>query len=71
MKTIVKRMKRPTPKFFKQVRNVSVILAGISAAVLTAPVTLPAVFIQIAGYLAVAGTVAGSISQTAVKYERK
>lgn len=64
-------MKRPTPHFFKKVRNVSMLLAGISAAVLTAPVALPAVLIQIAGYLAVAGAVAGSISQTAVKYERK
>lgn len=70
MKKILKRAKRPTPKFFKQVRNVGVTLAGVSAAILAAPVALPAIFIKIAGYLAVAGAVAGSVSQTAVKYER-
>jgi hypothetical protein len=71
MKAVMKRMKRPTPRFFKKVRNVSVSLAAISAAILAAPVALPAVLINIAGYLAVAGAVAGSVSQTAVKYERK
>jgi hypothetical protein len=37
--------------------------------VLAAPVSLPAIVLKIAGYLAVAGSVAGGISQTAVKGE--
>ncbi|TWI83249.1 hypothetical protein IQ13_1357 [Lacibacter cauensis] len=70
MKKILKRAKRRTPKFFKQVRTIGVALAGVSAAVLAAPVALPAVLIKVAGYLAVAGAVAGSVSQTAVTNER-
>ncbi len=69
--TIVKRVKRRTPRFFKKVRNISVILAGAGASILAAPVALPAVLIKIAGYLAVAGAVAGSVSQTAVTNERE
>jgi hypothetical protein len=69
--TIVKRVQRRTPVFFKKLRNISLLLTGISASVLAAPVVLPAVLIKIAGYLAVAGAVAGSVSQTAVTNERK
>jgi len=71
MKTIVDRMKKPTPGFFKKVRNVGIAVAAIGTAVLTAPVLLPAILIKVAGYLTVAGTVIGGVSQTAVKNERK
>lgn len=71
MNTLIKRMKRRTPKFFKKLRNAGITLAAISAALLTAPVALPAVVIKLAGYLAVAGTVAGTISQTAVTNEKQ
>jgi hypothetical protein len=71
MKKILKRAQRPTPRFFKKVRNIGVALAAISAAIFAAPVALPAVLIKVAGYLAVAGAVAGSVSQTAVTNERK
>jgi hypothetical protein len=70
MNKILKRAKRRTPKFFKQVRNAGVAMAAVSAAILAAPVALPAVLIKVAGYLAVAGAVAGSVSQTAVTNER-
>jgi hypothetical protein len=62
-------MKAPTPKFFKKVRNIGLILAAVSATIISAPVALPAVVVQIAGYIAVAGSVAGAVSQTAVKPE--
>ena len=71
MKNIVQRVKSPTPKFFKKVRNISLALAAIGTTLLTAPVSLPAVVIKIAGYLAVAGGVAGTVSQTAVKSEKE
>lgn len=66
---IAERVQSPTPKFFKKVRNISLALAAVSATILAAPIGLPAVLIKIAGYLAVAGSVAGTISQTAVKGE--
>ncbi len=71
MNKIIKRMNRPTPNFFKKMRNVGLTIAAISTAILTAPVALPAILVQLAGYLAVAGGVMSSVSQTAVKMEKK
>jgi len=64
------RMKKPTPKFFRKLRNVGVSLAAIGGTILAAPVALPVVLLKIAGYLAVAGGVMGTVSQTAVKREK-
>ena len=64
-------MKKQTPKFFRTVRNVGLTLAAVSAAILGAPVALPAILIKVAGYLAVAGAVTSAVSQTAVKHERE
>ena len=64
------RLQAPTPRFFKKIRNIGLGLAAASATILAAPVALPAVLIKIAGYLAVAGGVAGTVSQTAVKGEQ-
>jgi hypothetical protein len=66
---LAERVKSPTPKFFKKVRNIGLALAAVSASILAAPMALPAIVIKIAGYLAVAGSVAGTISQTAVEGE--
>ena len=66
---IKQRIKSPTPPFFKKIRNIGLAIAAIGTTVLAAPVSLPAIVLKIAGYLAVAGTVAGGISQTAVKGE--
>lgn len=66
---LAQRIKSPTPKFFKKLRNIGLGLAAISATIMAAPVSLPAIVIKIAGYLAVAGGVAGTISQTTVEGE--
>ena len=71
MRSVIKRMRRPTPGFFKKLRNAGLFLSAVSAGVFAVPVGLPVVITQIAGYLAVAGTVASAVSQTAVKHERK
>ena len=71
MRTVLKRMKRTTPMFFRKLRNAGLFLSAVSAGVFAVPVGLPVFITQIAGYLAVAGTVASAVSQTAVKYERK
>ena len=63
------RVQAPTPTFFKRLRNIGLILAAISGTLVAAPVALPAVVIQIAGYLAVASSVASAVSQTAVEGE--
>jgi hypothetical protein len=67
--SIQERMQSPTPPFFQKLRNLSVLLVAVSGALLTTPVILPAVIVKVAGYLAVAGTVAGAVSQAAVSQE--
>lgn len=63
MRKLVKRMKEPTPPFFRKIRNIGVVIASVSGAILAAPVALPAALATAAGYLAVAGAVAGAVSQ--------
>jgi hypothetical protein len=67
---IIKRAKAPTPKFFKKVRNIGLILVSISGTLLASPVTLPLVITKIAGYLALAGSVASAVSQVTVKEDQ-
>jgi hypothetical protein len=69
MKTTIERLKAPTPKYFKQLRNLGLILATIATTVAAAPVALPVIVIKIAGYLAVASGVVSAVSQTAVEGE--
>ena len=71
MSNIINRMQESTPKFFRILRNIGVTLAATSTAIISAPVVLPAIIIQIAGYLAVAGSVMGIVSQAAVKHEEE
>jgi hypothetical protein len=63
---LLERAVSPTPTFFQKLRNIGLALAAISAAVMTAPVALPAIVTTIAGYLAVAGTVLSGVSQITV-----
>lgn len=69
MQKVINRMQGSTPKFFQLLRNIGVTLAAVSAAVFASPVHLPALVTDIAGYLAVAGSVMGAVSQTAVLNE--
>lgn len=70
-KNILERMKAPTPKFFKIVRNVGLALAAAGGAIIAAPVALPAIVITVGGYLVVAGTVATAVSQAVIEGPEK
>lgn len=61
--SILDRFLSPTPSFFKKIRNIGLVLVAVSGVILTAPVSLPAVVLQAATYVAVAGTVATTVSQ--------
>jgi len=63
---LIERVQSPTPKFFKKLRNIGLILGATSAAILAAPVALPVAVVSVAGYLAVACGVISAVSQTAV-----
>jgi uncharacterized membrane protein HdeD (DUF308 family) len=66
---IIKRVKAPTPKFFKVLRNIGLALAAIGGTVLAAPIALPVVVTSIGGYLAVAGGVVSAVSQLTTSTE--
>ena len=60
---VIKRVKSPTPKFFKVLRNIGLVLAAVGGTILAAPVALPVVITTIGGYVAVAGGVLSAVSQ--------
>jgi uncharacterized membrane protein HdeD (DUF308 family) len=66
---LIDRLKSPTPKFFRVLRNIGLVLAAVGGALLAAPVALPAAVITVAGYITVAGGVMTAVSQTAVDGE--
>ncbi|QNL48959.1 hypothetical protein H8S90_19715 [Olivibacter sp. SDN3] len=63
---VIERAQAPTPKFFKTLRSIGLIVAAMGAAIATAPVALPAAIVTIGGYLTVAGGVLSAISQVTV-----
>lgn len=67
MNQLFKRLKSPTPKFFKKLRNASLILGAIATGIMTAPVALPTFVISFAGYLLVGSTIAAGVSQLPVE----
>ena len=63
MKKIVNRATAPTPKFFKVLRTVGLVLAAVGGTILAAPIALPVLVTTIGGYMAVAGGVLTATSQ--------
>ena len=68
---LIERYQKPTPKFFKTLRNIGIALATAGGAIIAAPISLPAIVITVATYLTVAGTVATAISQAVVSDDKK
>ena len=60
---IIKRVKSPTPNFFKVIRIIGLVLAAVGGTILAAPVALPAIVVTVGGYVAVAGGVISAVSQ--------
>ena len=68
---IIQRVVAPTPRFFRKMRNIGLILAAISTTIVTAPIALPAAVIMIAGYAAVGSAVLSAVSQVTVITEER
>ena len=66
---VVERALAPTPKWFKILRTVGIVLATIGGTIIAAPVALPAGLVSAAGYLVLGGSIISVVSQTAVKAE--
>ena len=60
---LIKRAKAPTPKFFRVLRTIGLVLAAVGGTIAAAPVALPVVVSSVGGYLAVAGGVLSAVSQ--------
>ena len=67
--SIGKRMRAPTPKFFRVLRTIGIVLATAGGTLLAEPVALPAIVLAIAGYATVAGSVITAVSQATVVNE--
>jgi len=59
----------PTPKFFKTLRTIGLVIGLVGGAILASPVVLPAAIVTVGGYLALAGSIVTGVSQTAVGKE--
>ena len=66
---IIDRAQAPTPKFFRILRSIGLVLMAISGTILAAPVVLPVALVSAAGYVAVAGGVISAVSQMTVNDE--
>ncbi|MFZ5551577.1 MAG: hypothetical protein ACOZCO_00570 [Bacteroidota bacterium] len=67
--SFLERCSEPTPKFFKKIRTIGLILAATGGVLVATPIALPVAVIAAGGYLIVAGGVATAISQAAVESE--
>jgi len=67
--TLVERVMAPTPKFFKTLRTIGLVIGLVGGAILASPVALPATIVTVGGYLALAGSIVTGVSQTAVEKE--
>ena len=66
---LIDRLKAPTPKFFKILRNIGLGLAAAGGVIIASPIAIPTIIITIGGYLIVAGSVATAISQAVTTSE--
>ena len=65
--SLKKRWNAPTPKFWKRVQKAAITVGAIAGVIISAPITLPATVITIAGYVVTAGTVAATLSQLTIE----
>ena len=67
--TLAQRVMAPTPKFFRLLRTIGVVIGLVGGAILASPLALPAAIVTAGGYLALAGSIVTGVSQTAVGKE--
>ena len=67
--TLAQRVVAPTPKFFRLLRTIGVVVGLVGASILASPVLLPAAIVAVGGYMTLAGSVVTGVAQTAVGKE--
>jgi len=63
---ITERIKKKSPKLFQRITNTCIVLGVIGGALLTAPISLPAGVVALAGYMVTAGVIGGTVSKLTV-----
>lgn len=69
--SLKERFNAPTPKFWKKVQRVGLILTAVGTFVAAAPVALPASLVAIGGYAAFGGGLIATLSQLTVEDSQK
>ena len=64
--SLTERFNAPTPKFWKKVQRVGLILTALGAALATAPVALPIAIVTAGSYAAFGGGLIAAMSQFTV-----
>ena len=64
--SLKERFLAPTPKFWKKVQCIGVVLSAVGAVLITAPVGLPIAIITAGGYAAFGGSLIAAMSQLTV-----
>ena len=65
--SLKQRWKAPTPKFWKKVQRLGILLTAVGTALATAPVALPAAVITAGAYAAFGGGLIAAMSQLTVE----
>lgn len=63
MESLKERWNAKTPKFWKKVQRIGIIAGALGAAIIAAPVALPAALVTGAGYLIAIGGATATLSQ--------
>jgi hypothetical protein len=63
MKELKERWNSKTPTFWKKVQKIGVACGIVGAALVSAPIALPAAIVSVSGYLIVAGSLTAALSQ--------
>lgn len=65
--SLKQRWKSPTPKFWKKVQRIGLVLTAVGTFVATAPIALPAVIVSAGAYAAFGGGLIAAMSQLTVE----
>jgi len=68
---IIDRINAPLPAFFRTLRTIGLVLTTLGAALMSSPIALPASILSAAGYLVVAGSAIGAVSQLTTSEEEQ
>lgn len=71
METLKDRWNAKTPTFWKKVQRIGLVAGTLGAALIAAPVALPAALVTASGYLVAVGGVTAALSQLTVEDKKE